>query len=108
MGPPDYYGVHKWFEPYPVPFRCLYSRGVPNLFAAGKDISATYVAMGAIRVMNTCGEMGVVIGRAVSLCVKRGWLPRDLGHARFDALAERLRSEADPRDPTGAGRREED
>ena len=90
MGPPDYHGVHKWYSPYPVPFRCLYSRNVPNLFAAGKDISATYVAMGAIRVMNTGGEMGVVVGRAAALCVERGCMPRELANERFVELARRL------------------
>lgn len=93
LGPPDYYGIHKWFDPYPVPFRCLYSRDMDNLFAAGKDISATYVAMGAIRVMNTGGEMGVVVGRAAALCARKGYLPRELGHDRFGELAERLNRE---------------
>ena len=28
-----------------IPYRCLYSRNVPNLFMAGRDISATHVAL---------------------------------------------------------------
>ena len=44
--------------PYYVPYRCLYSRNVENLFMAGRDISVTYEAHGLIRVMQTGGMMG--------------------------------------------------
>ena len=40
-------------KPYPIPYRCLYSRNVENLFMAGRDISVTHVALGTIRVMRT-------------------------------------------------------
>ena len=49
---------------YPVPYRCFYSRNVPNLFMAGRCISVTHDALGTVRVMRTCGMMGEVIGRA--------------------------------------------
>ncbi|MHC4181583.1 MAG: FAD-dependent oxidoreductase, partial [Planctomycetota bacterium] len=42
-------------RPYWVPYRCLYSRNVPNLFMAGRDISVTHEALGAVRVMRTGG-----------------------------------------------------
>jgi len=61
-----------------IPYRCLYSRNVPNLFLAGKDISATHVAMGSHRVMNTGGAMGTVVGRAAAICKERGLKPRQL------------------------------
>ena len=41
--------------PYWIPYRCLYSRNVPNLFMAGRDISVTHEALGAVRVMRTGG-----------------------------------------------------
>jgi hypothetical protein len=37
---------------------------------AGRDISVTHEALGAVRVMRTCGMMGEVVGMAVSLCKK--------------------------------------
>jgi len=40
---------------YGIPYRCLYSRNVPNLFLAGRLISASHVAFGSIRVMLTGG-----------------------------------------------------
>ncbi|MFO7906542.1 MAG: FAD-dependent oxidoreductase [Pirellulaceae bacterium] len=55
-------------RPYWIPYRCLYSRDVPNLFMAGRDISVTHEALGATRVMRTGGCMGEIVGMAASLC----------------------------------------
>ncbi len=67
---------HKRIVPYPIPYRCLYSRNIENLFMAGRNISVTHVALGTIRVMRTGGMMGEVIGMAASLCKKHGTTPR--------------------------------
>ncbi|WP_377173769.1 FAD-dependent oxidoreductase [Roseibacillus ishigakijimensis] len=61
---------------YPIPYRCFYSRNVPNLFTAGRNISVTHEALGTIRVMNTIGMMGVVVGKAAALCQVHDTLPR--------------------------------
>ena len=79
---------HKRIKPYPVPYRCLYSRNVPNLFMAGRDISVTHVALGTVRVMRTCGMMGEVVGMAASLCKKHDAQPRDVYHNYLDELKE--------------------
>ena len=71
--------------PYPVPYRCLYSRNVPNLFMAGRDISVTHIALGTTRLMRTHGMMGEVVGMAASLCKKHGCDPRGV---YTDHLAE--------------------
>jgi len=68
------YGNYE--QPYWVPYRCLYSRNIPNLFMAGRDISVTHEALGAVRVMRTCGLMGEVVGMAASLCKTHGCDPR--------------------------------
>ncbi len=68
------YGTYPM--PFWVPYRCLYSRNVANLFMAGRDISVTHEALGAVRVMRTGGCMGEVIGMAASLCVKHDSSPR--------------------------------
>lgn len=70
--------AHVVIYPYPVPYRCLYSRNVDNLFMAGRDISVTHVALGSVRVMRTTGMMGEVVGMAASLCREHGALPRDI------------------------------
>ena len=67
---------HVLIHAYPVPYRCLYSRNVSNLFMAGRDISVTHVALGTVRVMRTTGMMGEVVGMAASLCKKHHTSPR--------------------------------
>ena len=72
--------------PYPVPYRCLYSRNVPNLFMAGRDISVTHVALGTTRLMRTHGMMGEVVGMAASICKKHRCDPRDVYKSHLDEL----------------------
>ena len=62
--------------PYAVPYRCLYSRNINNLFMAGRNISVTHIALGTVRVMRTGGMMGEVVGMAASLCRQYHILPR--------------------------------
>lgn len=62
--------------PYWVPYRCLYSRNIDNLFMAGRDISVTHEALGAVRVMKTTGTMGEIVGLAASLCKRFDCTPR--------------------------------
>ena len=69
---------HIVIHPYPIPYRCLYSRNVENLFMAGRNISVTHVALGTVRVMRTTGMMGEVVGMAASLCKRHAVLPRDI------------------------------
>ncbi len=75
-------------KPYWVPYRCLYSRNVPNLFMAGRDISVTHEALGAVRVMRTCGMMGEVVGMAASLCKKHNTNPRGVYQHHLTELKE--------------------
>lgn len=70
--------IHRWIYPYAVPYRCLYSRNVDNLFMAGRNISVTHVALGTVRVMRTTGMMGEVVGMAAALCKQHQALPRDV------------------------------
>ncbi len=74
--------------PYAVPYRCLYSRNVGNLFMAGRDISVTHIALGTVRVMRTTGMMGEVVGMAASVCSKNSCLPRDVWKSHLSELKE--------------------
>ena len=71
---------------YPIPYRCFYSRNVPNLFMAGRNISVTREALGTIRVMKTIGMMGVAVGRAAAICKVRDCLPREVYHDHLDEV----------------------
>jgi len=70
------YCVQRKIKPYAVPYRCLYSRNINNLFMAGRDISVSHIVLGTVRVMRTCGMMGEVVGMAVSLCKEKKTTPR--------------------------------
>jgi len=72
--------------PYPIPYRCLYSRNVPNLFMAGRDISVTHIALGTTRLMRTHGMMGEVVGMAAAVCKKHGCDPREVYTKHFGEL----------------------
>jgi hypothetical protein len=76
---------------YPVPYRCFYSRNVPNLFMAGRNISVTHEALGTVRVMKTGGMMGEVVGKAASICVRHNCAPRDVYHNYLEELKELMR-----------------
>jgi len=76
----------KYDGPYWAPYRCLYSRNVDNLFMAGRDVSVTHEALGAVRVMRTCGMMGEIVGMAASLCHAHDCQPRDVYAAHLDEL----------------------
>jgi hypothetical protein len=77
---------------YGIPFRCLYSRDVPNLLMAGRCISATHVAHSTARIINTTGMMGEVIAMGAFLCSKHSATPRrvyEMHCAEFADLAAR-------------------
>lgn len=60
---------------YDIPYRSLLPQKVRNLLVAGRCISTTHEAMGAIRVMATCMAMGEAAGRAAKQAVRGGFGP---------------------------------
>lgn len=81
---------HPAPAPYGIPYRCLYSRNVSNLFFAGRNISATHAALSSTRVMATCAILGQAIGTAASIAVKDGLEPRGVYENRIDELKQTL------------------
>jgi len=73
---------------YPIPYRCFYSRNVPNLFMAGRDISVNHEALGTVRVMRTCGMEGEVVGKAASICTKYDCTPKAIYEYHLDELRD--------------------
>jgi len=57
-------------KPYSIPYRCLYSENITNLFMAGRNFSCSHVGLGGPRVMRTTGQMGAAVGLAASVCKK--------------------------------------
>ncbi|MBQ4269413.1 MAG: FAD-dependent oxidoreductase [Clostridia bacterium] len=68
-------------EPYGIPYRCLYSENISNLFFAGRNISMTHMAMSSARVMGTCTVIGQAVGAAAYVAKKYGLkTPREVGN----------------------------
>lgn len=85
---------HIWVQPYAVPYRCLYSRNIDNLFMAGRNISVTHVALGTVRVMRTTGMMGEVVGMAAGLCKRHATTPRGVYQHHLPELCAMMREGA--------------
>jgi hypothetical protein len=62
-----------------------------NLFMAGRDISVTHEALGAVRVMRTCGLMGEIVGMAAYLCRENETSPRGVYQDHLDELKALMR-----------------
>jgi hypothetical protein len=88
---------HIKIYPYPIPYRCLYSKNINNMMMAGRDISVSHVALGTVRLMRTGGMMGEVIGMAASVCKNRDVLPRQIYTDYFSDLEKlMIRGVGDP------------
>lgn len=67
----------RFLEPgtfYSIPFRCLTNSKVPNLMAAGRNISCTFEAQASTRLSPCCAALGQAAGCAAVLAV-RGRVP---------------------------------
>ena len=69
-----------WWCPdcYDVPYRCLIPKKVDGVIAAGRDISATHLALASVRVMGPAMCLGEAAGKAAALAVKDNKELRDL------------------------------
>lgn len=68
---------------YRIPYRCLYSANIENLFLGGRIISCSHVAFSSTRVMATCAVAGQAAGTAAAMAAKGSLTPRQvLGHVK--------------------------
>lgn len=58
---------------------------------AGRNISVDHEALGAVRVMRTCGIEGEVIGMAAALCAERDASPREVYEEHLAGLQNLLK-----------------
>ena len=63
---------------YDIPYRCLVPLKVDGLICAGRDISATHLALASVRVMGPAMCLGEAAGKAAALCARDGVQPREL------------------------------
>ncbi|MBD1362663.1 FAD-dependent oxidoreductase [Mucilaginibacter sp. ZT4R22] len=73
-------GCNQWHSKgiYQIPYRCLYSKNIKNLFLAGRIISASHVAFASTRVMATSAYVAQAVGVAAKICKDRSIYPADI------------------------------
>jgi len=86
-------------EPYPIPYRTLYSRNIDNLMMAGRNISVTHIALGTVRVQRTTGMMGEVLGMAAGICKQHACSPRGVYEKHLKEFKKLLVAGVPPRNP---------
>ena len=74
-GASDHYSTANGYE---IPFRALVPRDLDNVVVAGRCVSATHEALGAIRVMPPSFAMGQAAGTAAALSVVENVRLRDI------------------------------
>ena len=82
-----YYNAPRYY----VPFRCLYSKNIENLMMAGRCFSCSHVGLGGPRVMRTCGQMGIAVGYASSLCKQYDTNPRGVYKDHLNELKKLIK-----------------
>ena len=63
---------------YTIPYRCIYSSNISNLFLAGRLISVSHIAFGSTRVISTGTLCAQAAALSAVLCLKKNILPRDV------------------------------
>lgn len=81
---------HPAPSPFGIPYRCLYSVNIENLYFAGRNISVTHTAMSASRVMATCALLGQAVGTASAIAIKNGVTPREISEKYICELQQML------------------
>ena len=75
---------------YSIPYGCYCSKNIRNMMMAGRDISASKLAMGSTRVMGTCAVGGQAVGTAAAMASKRGCTPIEFGEKYIQELRQAL------------------
>ncbi len=75
---------------YTIPYRCLVNDEIPNLMAAGRNISCSFEAQASSRTSPCCGAVGHAAGVAAAMAAKSGVLPTKID---VQALRETLRAQ---------------
>ena len=81
---------HPAPSPFGIPYRCLYSVNIENLYFAGRNISVTHTAMSASRVMATCALLGQAVGTAAAIAIKNDVTPREISKKYICELQQTL------------------
>ncbi|MGO1926917.1 MULTISPECIES: FAD-dependent oxidoreductase [unclassified Brachybacterium] len=82
--------VRAYVGPFGIPLRSLIAKDVTNLMMAGRNISATHVALGSVRVQATTATMGQAVGTAAALALSRDVALHDLPFSHASDVQQQL------------------
>ncbi len=74
---------------YEIPYRCIVSKNIKNLFLSGRAISASHLAFASTRVMATCSVLAQAAGTAAAMCVEKSITPHEV-ESHIDELQQTL------------------
>ncbi|MCD6672318.1 MAG: FAD-dependent oxidoreductase [Burkholderiaceae bacterium] len=78
---------------YDIPWGCLLPKGIANVVAAGRVLSADREAHGSARVMGPCLAMGQAAGTAAAMLLEAGGANPAFASIEVQALRARLKAE---------------
>ncbi|TVR64803.1 MAG: FAD-dependent oxidoreductase [Spirochaetaceae bacterium] len=81
---------HPAPSPWGIPYRSIYSRSIDNLLFAGRNISATHIALSSSRVMRTCALIGQAAGTAAAIAIRYRTNPRGVYQSHLGELQHEL------------------
>lgn len=87
---------------YQIPYRCLVPVERDQILVAGRCVSATHEALGAIRVMPPAFAMGQAAGAAAALSIELGTTPRAVPIPQLQRELLQEGAYLGPRHPAGA------
>ena len=80
---------HEVKDIYTIPYGCIYSRNIDNLFIGGRCFSASHMALSSARVMGTGSVLGQAAGTAAAIAFREGITPREV-HKHIEELQQTL------------------
>lgn len=81
---------HPAPSPFGIPYRCVYSKNIDNLFFAGRNISVSHSALSATRVMATCALLGQAVGTGAAIAADNRISPREVYQYHTEQLKQTL------------------
>ena len=82
--------VTAYVGPFGIPLRSLIAKDVSNLLMAGRNVSATHVGLGSVRVQATTAIMGQAAGTAAAVALAREVPVQDVPTAAIDEVQQQL------------------
>lgn len=82
--------VTAYVGPFGIPLRSLIAKDVTNLLMAGRNVSATHVGLGSVRVQATTAIMGQAAGTAAAVALSEDLPVHDLPTRAAGAVQQQL------------------